>query len=156
MRASEMVLLLALAGGIALGQTTGNRESRSGSPTGMRGGLTERPRSTSAMKVFRKTAPLVHLAPDELARQYSSDSDVCAVAPKSYVALRMAEQQLSLDRRSTLTDMCDKKTQSFAEALSKTGKATNMGISPRTGSESLYARERDYMQEIDNAIKKKK
>jgi hypothetical protein len=62
---SVKILGLIVAGALSLAaQVSGNQQSRSGSPTGMRSGFTERSRSISTPKVFEKAARLVHLTPD--------------------------------------------------------------------------------------------
>jgi hypothetical protein len=152
MRSVE-VLCLILAGALSLAaQVSGSQQSRSGSPTGMRGGFTERPRSTSTSKVFEKAARLVHLTPDQLSKEYSADASTCAVTPKSYLALLLAQERLKLDRHRALKEMCDQKTNSFAKALSANG-TLKMQLSGVTNAQDLYAAETLYRDEIDQAIK---
>jgi hypothetical protein len=134
------------------GQVGGNHESRNGSPTGMRGGFNERTTSPATAKVFHKAASLVHLAPDQLSGQYSSDASTCAVTPKSYVALLMAEEELQLDRRQTLQQMCANKTNSFAKALS-VGGTMKVQLSGVAGVHDLQDRELAYRKKIDEAMK---
>jgi len=139
----------------AYAQSGGNSGSRSGSPTGMRGGFTERHRSGAISDIFQKTATLVHSTPEQLNKQYSSDASTCVVAPKSYVAVLMAEERLKLDRHQALQRMCENKTNSFAKALSADG-TMKLQISGITGAQDLQARESAYMKEIDAAMKKAK
>lgn|SRR5262249_20162264 len=146
---STAVLVGALS---VAGQVGGNHESRNGSPTGMRGGFNERSTSSATPKVFQKAARVVHLTPDQLSRQYSSDASTCAVAPKSYVALLIAEEELKLDRRLTLQQMCEKKTNSFAKALSA-GSTIKVQLSGVSGVQDLHTRELAYRKKIDEAMK---
>lgn len=144
-------VILAVAFSLAA-QVSGNQQSRSGSPTGMRGGFTERSRSTSTPKVFEKAARLVHLTPDQLSKEYSADASTCAVTPKSYVALRLAQERLKVDRQSALKEMCDQKTNSFAKALTAKG-TLKVQLSGVANAQDLYAAETSYRNEIDQAMK---
>lgn len=144
------------------------RDARDASPTGMRnerpsGKSSTTPRSTD----WGKLAKLLETTPEKLSEDYQQSRNACDVGPETYAALRLAAKRDVLsggkEPKDVLSEMCQKKTDSFSFALkAPVGSDETMLTSASAGNDNKEAAkalrkrsEKDLRNTVQKTLKEK-